>query len=117
LKTDATKRTLKVLRDNGWTACVVERFLAYAKPHGKRVDALGFGDILACRPPGVQHYAEIYLIQCCPGASHAEHKEKIMALPTRLVWKASGGKVMLVSWALRGKRGERKRWTMREEEL
>jgi len=96
---------------------VVERWLAYAKPYGKRVDAFNFGDILACRPPGTQHYGEIYLIQCCPGASHAEHKEKILGLPELGIWKASGGKVMLVSWALRGERGKRKRWTIREEEL
>jgi len=32
-------------------------------------------------------------------------------------WKASGGKVLLISVALQGPRGERKTWQFREEQL
>lgn len=113
---------------------------------GKRIDVWGFGDILACRPRiytvcqpcfGLGHpmgsiekcsscngagnilkeEKSIALVQCCPGNSHQEHKEKILGIPEFEIWKKAGGRVFLVSWAQRGPRGERKRWTMREEEL
>ena len=122
MKTNATQRTLKVLRDNGWTACVVERWLAHAKPYGKRVDAFGFGDILAVRPAMKLNSikiteSRIVLVQCCPGDSHAKHKTKILALEELKTWKAAGGIAMLVSWSRRGPRGARKHWVMREEQL
>lgn len=51
-KTNATARSLKRLRENGWIAWVVEKWIP---PRGKmkfgiRQDVWGFGDILACRP-------------------------------------------------------------------
>ena len=81
----------------------------------RRIDAFGIGDLLAMHPA-----KGIYLIQCSPGTRHAAHREKIKALPELERWKVSGrrgARVMLVSWALRGPRGQRKRWEMREEEL
>jgi len=122
MKTKATQRTLKALRDNGWSACVVEKWVTIPglPGGGKRIDAFHFGDILAMRPPTdppVLLKGSIALVQCCPGASHAEHKEKILGIPEFAIWKRAGGRVFLVSWALRGPRGEKKHWTMREEEL
>lgn len=140
-KTLATQRSLKSLRDNGWSACIVEKFLPAREgmKFPRRIDAFGFGDILACRPPtygpcpschgelpclrcnGVGRICigerGIALVQCCPGASHAEHKEKILAIPEFQKWKDAGGLVFLQSWAKKGPRGKTKRWTMREEEL
>lgn len=114
MKTLATQRTMKVLRDHGWTVAIVEKYIKHPNmPFGKRIDVYGFGDLLACRPLD----KEIALIQCCPGASHAEHKTKILSIPEYRIWKDSGGRVFLVSWAKRGVRGEEKHWTMREEEL
>lgn len=155
MKTLATQRTLKALRDNGWSAHVVEKWIKIPNipGGGKRIDAFGFGDILAMRPNVYEdaqcpecrgsgklntsddrysgltcgicagkghkllHSKFIALVQCCPGNSHQEHKEKILAIPEFEIWKKAGGRVFLVSWAQRGPRGERKRWTMREEEL
>lgn len=119
MKTLATQRTLKALRDNGWSAHVVEKWINIPNipAGGKRIDAFNFGDILAMRAPSGGLSGSIALVQCCPGASHAEHKEKILAIPEFKIWKEAGGRVFLVSWAQRGPRGERKRWTMREEEL
>jgi len=50
-KTHATQRSLKRLRENGWTCAIVEKWIP---PRGKmkfgvRQDVWGFGDILACR--------------------------------------------------------------------
>lgn len=123
-KTLATQRSLKSLRDNGWTACIVEKFLPARgdMKFPRRIDAFGFGDILACRPPTfiageLLGEKGIALVQCCPGASHAEHKEKILAIPEFHKWKAAGGLVFLQSWAKQGPRGKAKRWTLREEVL
>lgn len=51
-KTNATQRSLKELRENGWIAHVVEKWINIpnAPGGGKRIDVWGFGDILACRP-------------------------------------------------------------------
>lgn len=83
----------------------------------RRIDAFGVGDILAMRPPINELPGSIALIQCCPGASHAEHKDKILAIPEFEIWKAAGGRVFLQSWDKRGPRGEKKKWVMREDEL
>lgn len=123
MKTKATQRTLKALKDNGWSAHIVEKYIKHENmAFGRRIDAFGFGDILAMRPPlqiGPDNFmaGSIALFQCCPGNAHAEHKEKILAIPEFQIWKQAGGRVFLVSWAQRGPRGEKKRWTMREEEL
>jgi hypothetical protein len=154
MKTNAVQRSLKSLRENGWTCHIVEKFLPArgTMKFPRRIDAFGIGDILACRPPvyedrcghcGVlacyqnmwngrawrvrclkcgtptklRWAAMIALVQCCPSASHAEHKDKILAIPELKIWKDAGGRVFLQSWALRGKRGERKRWELREDEL
>jgi len=84
----------------------------------RRIDAFNIGDLLACNEMEVNKGdAGIALVQCCPGASHAEHKTKILAIPEFQIWKAAGGRVLLMSWAKQGPRGKRKAWTVREEEL
>jgi hypothetical protein len=120
VKTNATQRSLKVLRENGWTAHIVEKFLPArgTMKFPRRIDAFGVGDILAFREP-IEDFSpgQIALVQCCPGASHAEHKAKILAIPEAHGWKKAGGKIFLQSWAKKGARGARKTWQMREEEL
>lgn len=131
MKTNALQRSKKFLTDNGWQVAIVEKFLQKFgnMKFPRRVDVWGFGDLLACRhriittdgPRGLatewREVNEIALIQCCPGASHAQHKEKILAIPERLTWKAAGGIVLLHSWSKKGPRGKMKRWTLREEQL
>ena len=119
MKTNAVQRSLKSLRENGWTCHIVEKFLPArgTMKFPRRIDAYGIGDILACRAPMQGLGGSIALVQCCPGASHAEHKDKILAIPELKIWKDAGGRVFLQSWAKKGARGEVKRWAMREEEL
>ena len=120
-----TQRSLKHLRKNGWTAQVVEKWLP---PRGKmkfgvRIDLFGFGDIVACRPPVQVINATlpglIAIVQCtsASGGGYAAHRAKILAAPAFPTWKAAGGRVFLQGWAKRGKRGEKKVWQLREEEL
>jgi hypothetical protein len=101
---------------------------------GRRIDLHGFGDLLACRPAIDGLKDSIALVQCCRDADFAEHRAKILGQPMEhwtpeeceeskkvfakfQIWKASGGRVFLQGWGFKGPRGEKKRWTMREEEL
>jgi len=65
-----TQRTLKVLRDKGYKAGVVERWLRYAGSFGKRQDLFGIIDIIAISPDKTRG------IQVC-GSSFAEHYRKL----------------------------------------
>src|SRR5690242_9346072 len=120
-----TSRTKQWLEEQGFQVAVVEKWKPVSRfnpktgkkeitPFGVRVDAFGFGDILACKPGD-----GIYLVQCCAGTDHAKRKLKILTeCQWRFEeWKASGGKVLLVSWAKKGASWERKTWQARSEEL
>lgn len=114
------QRSLAHLRKNGWTACVVERFIA---PRKIRVDAFGFGDILAMRwfrdIGGVakELNSEIMLVQTTTGSHFAERRKKINSLQSSADWVMSGGKILLHGWSKQGPRGKRKTWTLKEEWL
>lgn len=65
-----TQRTLRRLREEGYKASVVERWLRYAGQFGKRQDLFGIIDVIAITP-------DITIgIQCC-GGSFAEHYRKL----------------------------------------
>jgi hypothetical protein len=117
-KTKAVQRSLKYLRDNGWQAAVVERWLPPrgSMKFGVRQDVWGFGDILACRHrPG-----RIALVQTFPLARWKDHAAKLADIPELTKWQAAGGVVLLHGWALKpkdGKRGAKKVWTLREDTI
>lgn len=130
MKTLATQRSLKYLRDNGWICHIVEKYIKYpGMPFGKRIDAFGIGDLLACRPPKwelvdskpeIVRPAAIALVQCFPnnsGTGFADHRAKILAIPEAEIWIRSGGKILLQGWRKGGPRGAVKRWQMKEEEV
>jgi hypothetical protein len=116
-----TQRSLKHMRDNGWTVCVVEKWLPPrgTMKFGRRIDVYGFADLLACRPAIGTHRPAIALVQCttASGGNFAAHRDKILAIPEFQVWKAACGRVFLQGWRFGGKHGEKKRWILREEEL
>ena len=133
-KSRPTQRSLKHLEDNKWSAHVVEKWIPVRGDwkRGKRVDCFGFGDILACRPPlnipyragggqtdVVRIPGRIALVQTTTGhgGTFAEHRRKIRASAKYPIWKAAGGLVFLHGWRFGGKRGEKKRWILREEEI
>ncbi len=63
-----TQRTLKALRDDGYTAAVVERW----NPHAKiRQDLFGFVDIVALR------HSETLAVQACSYGSVSDRIKKI----------------------------------------
>ena len=127
-KTKATQRSLAVLRREGWTACVVEKWLPARgnMKFGVRIDAFGFGDLLACRSELLDEmetyseYPAIALVQCFPLARWKDHVVKLSAIPELQIWKAAGGIVLLHGWAFKpkdGVRGAKKTWQLREERI
>lgn len=130
-KTKAKQRSLKHLRDLGWTCADVEKWLP---PRGKmkfgvRVDAYGIADILACRPAywfrsqqtlewtiSTEAPPMIALVQCFSDTGKLvgfeSHREKILALPEAMAWIKSGGHIFLHGWKKR-KAG----WILTEEEV
>lgn len=124
-----TQRSLAYLRKNGWTVCIVEKFLPArgGMPFPRRIDAFNFGDLLACRSRHVEHdkeggdyiacVKEIALIQTTDHSSFSKHKDKILSIPEFQEWKNAGGITLLHGWGKRGPRGKAKRWTLREEVL
>jgi len=84
-----TQRTLKLLRDRGWTADVVERWIPGAFI---RKDYLGIIDIIALTGQ------EIIGVQSC-GESFSGHAKKIEDhAENALRWLTSGGRLLLVGW-------------------
>ncbi len=109
MSTSPTQLSLKYARATlGWRACVVEK---YVSAMGRKIDAFGFGDILACGD------GKIYLIQCTT-TDHAPNRvEKIKGEKCRgnaRAWLQNGGVIWVWGWAKRGKAGKRKLWTLRE---
>ena len=103
-RTSHTQRTLALLKKEGWTVGIVERWIAFAK---KRIDLFGIIDIVAIRP-GV-----IFGVQSC-GEAVADHVTKALAEPKLAEWLAAGGEFMIIGWTKKGPRGKVKKWTPRK---
>lgn len=95
-----TERTLAYLRDKGYVADMVERFIAFPKPHGHRKDFLGIIDIIAF------DVSVTIGIQSC-GQGFADHKTKIIESEYTVPWlKSSYRELWLIGWRkLKAKRG------------
>lgn len=104
-----TQRSLRHLREAGWTAHKVEHWNAFAR---RRVDAFGWGDILACHP-----LQGIALVQTTSGANLSARIKKAQSIGALVAWVTAGGKLIAHGWAKRGPRGEVKRWTLKEIQL
>lgn len=92
-------------------AQVVERWNAYAKV---RIDLFDCIDIVA-----VHEGVGVLGIQACAGASHAARRDKAIASERLLRWLGAGGRFEVWSYSKvnGGKRGGRKLWKLRREEL
>jgi hypothetical protein len=95
-----------MMRKDGYTAQVVEKFNSFTKT---RLDLFGCIDLIAVGQ------GRIVGVQACAGGDHAKRKAKALAEPRLKTWLESGGQFAVVSWAKRGARGERKLWTARVE--
>jgi hypothetical protein len=119
-KTSPTQRTLKVLREAGYTADVVERFNHFTKT---RHDYLGFAhtrirqDLFGCLDIVAVKPGETVGVQCTSGSNAAARVTKILAEPRALAWIQGGNRLQVWGWAKRGARGKRKLWTTSVREI
>jgi len=129
------QRSLAYLRKEGWTVCIVEKWVPPRgnMKFGVRIDAFNFGDLLACRrlpqnsgklTPGDGAIGlgskQIALVQTTDHTNFSKHKDKILAIPEFQKWKDAGGIMLLHGWRKGpkdGVRGARKVWILREELL
>lgn len=104
-----TARALAWARQQGWDAGVVERRLPGAFI---TKDMFGFADLVvlagALGGPG-----GIMAVQVTSTDHVANRMAKIALEPRARRWLACGGWIEVWGWAQRGKRGARKRWTLR----
>ena len=115
-----TARTLRLLRQRGWSAEVVERHI----PHTFITrDLWGFADVLAMRAldtadgfaPDIM--CGVLAVQTTTGDNASKRLKKMLAEPRLRTWLQAGGKVELHSWAMRGAAGRRKLWTCAVREV
>ena len=103
-----TQRSLVALRNLGYVAAVVERFIRFSGPHGTRHDLFGLADVEAINA------TETLYVQCCPASTLAKHCQKHLQEPRLRVLLACPTRHFEVwSWGKRGARGKRKLWTLR----
>ena len=103
-----TKRALAELKRLGFVAAITERWNFHAKV---RQDMFGFADLIYLTP------ANIVALQVTSGDHHAHRRVKILAEPLALAWIRAGGLIEVWSFSKKGKRGERKTWQCRKEEI
>lgn len=113
--TSRTKEWLEVL---GYEVAIVERWISWGKPgaggrKGNRVDAFGWGDVLAIAP-----LTPILMVQACSGAA-AKRVAKIRDHESHEHWLAAGGRIQVWGWrkVVREIRGRRKVWRPRVLEV
>lgn len=115
-----TQRTLKALREDGFLADIVERYISFGGPgssspsrNGVRKDLFGIFDILACAPG-----KGIIGIQCF-STDWTGHYRTLLEEKREecLFWLNSGGQIEMWGWRkLKVKRGGKAvRWTPRIE--
>jgi len=83
-------------------------------------DLFGYGDILAIDPTWKVRSKErdaraFIVIQTTSTSNMASRVKKTRELCH--LWLDVGGRVLVWGWAMRGKAGQSKRWTLKEEEI
>lgn len=105
MKTSPTQRSLAMLREEGWTVAITERWNPFAKI---RQDLFGFIDLLAFRGNVV------LAVQTTSGDHVAERIAKIRTLQAAALWLESHNrKIVVHGWRKVGERGKRKLWDCR----
>jgi len=108
------QRSLSLLREQGWTCGIVEKFNVFAKI---RIDLFGFVDILCLRE------GKMLAVQTTTATHLEERKNKILANPNYPLLKSTGCGIELHGWGKysvknkNGKRSKRKIWRLKEIKL
>ena len=114
----ATQKSLKWLREQGYTAWVVEQNVHFFNKETKRMemfkrDAWNIADIIAIRAGE----AGTLYVQTTTTGHGADRVAKIKANPVASLLLQTGNRIHVHGWALRGKRGARKLWEMKTYDL
>ena len=107
-KTSPTVRSLALLRKQGYSAQVTERYNPYAHV---RIDLFSFIDIIAIKK------GEIVGVQTTSASHLSDRVNKIIGIPEAKLWLEAGGKILVHGWAKKGPRGKRKLWQTVEKWL
>jgi hypothetical protein len=103
-----TSRSLAECKKRGWTAGIVERRVPF---RNIAIDFLNCIDIIAFDT------TTTIGIQATSGSNHAARVAKILAEPKARLWINATRHIEVWSWAKKGPRGARKRWTLRAERV
>lgn len=104
-----TQRSLKLLREEGYTVAITERWNPWSRT---RQDLFGFIDLL-CFKDNV-----VLAVQTTDGTSVAKRIAKIRATQAFPLWlNMPTRQVEVHGWLKRGPRGKRKVWTCRRVRL
>lgn len=109
-KTSPTQRSLKLLKDTGWNAEVVERWIHAIM---RKQDLFNCIDIVAIR------FGELAGVQVTSGSNVSARIAKIKKEPMMVKWLEANGTLYVHGWrevvAYRknGKKAKRKRWECR----
>jgi hypothetical protein len=107
MSTSPTSRSLRLLRREGWTPSVVERWLPYARV---RSDCLGFADVLAVR----EDVAGVLFIQACAGGDASKRVRKLLGVQAVRVALLAGNQVEVWAWR---KSAKTNRWSCRRQPI
>tara|TARA_Y100000590_G_scaffold468593_1_gene651946 strand:- start:2589 stop:2966 length:378 start_codon:yes stop_codon:yes gene_type:complete len=94
------------MRSEGYTSCVVERYIA---PIKQRKDFLGFIDILCLKPDEKGMVG----VQSTSGGNFNSRLKKSLSMETLDLFIKNGNVFEVHGWAKRGARGKRKTWQCR----
>ena len=105
--TSPTARSLEQLRKDGYLCAVVERWCAFSR---RRIDLFGIIDVVFIGGESIG----VGGIQATTTGNLPSRIKKAMACPALRVWLQAGNRFSCWGWAKRGKKGERKVWTLKE---
>ncbi|MEK9208274.1 MAG: hypothetical protein AAB922_07330, partial [Patescibacteria group bacterium] len=89
--TSPTARSLALLRKEGWTAQVVERFNQFAMV---RVDLFHGIDVIAIKPDE----SGCFGVQATSGSNTTARVKKLIKIPELKVWVDAGNRLEVWSW-------------------
>lgn len=99
-------RSLRWLKENGYTAQKVEHWNSWAK---RRVDLFGFVDILAMR----EDERGVTAIQVTTRSNASKRESKLRGIGAVWLFLRCGNRIYIHAWAKCGARGKRKTWQLK----
>lgn len=104
-----TQKSLKYLRDLGYSAQVVEHFNYFTK---SRKDLFGIIDIVAIKP-GI---SGVLGVQVTSTDNLSAREKKAAEIPEVKIWIECGNPFEFHGWSKKGKVGKRKLWAITKRE-